>query len=61
MIIAMKHLVIIYDGEPFNFQMVFNGKYKRYYGSFREAAHILISVNVFINIIMARSGKPHIF
>ena len=27
LIIAMKHLVATYDGEPFNFQMVFNGKF----------------------------------
>lgn len=26
LIIAMKHLNDIYEGEPFNFQMVHNGK-----------------------------------
>lgn len=26
LIIAMKHLNEVYDGEPFNFQMVYNGE-----------------------------------
>ena len=25
LIIAMKHLITIYDGEPFNFEMVYKG------------------------------------
>ena len=25
LIIAMKHLLTIYDGEPFNFEMVYKG------------------------------------
>jgi hypothetical protein len=27
LIIAMKHLTEIYEGEPFNFEMVYSGKY----------------------------------
>ena len=26
LIIAMKHITDIYEGEPFNFEMVYNGK-----------------------------------
>ena len=27
LVIAMKHLTEIYDGEPFNFEMIYSGKY----------------------------------
>ena len=30
LIIAMKHITDIYEGEPFNFEMVFNGKKPRF-------------------------------